>query len=531
MRNTVHRIVAVVGLFVSCTYSSKNAEPQTVQRDRSITSVNAYTGVFFDSFVMEKFLRNASIGKADAAGIRNFYNSRNYQYAWFFKEGIADHASTFLRLQDEYMAYSRDSSIYNPYLEKMVDSLSNISLLPDFSDSELLKVELMLTWQFFRYAPLAYQGNTDVNVRQLEWFIPRKKIDVVSVLDSIIENRGANLEKYEPVYRQYHLLENFLIKYYELEKRRKWGKIKFERKSYRRGDTSLTISSIKERLVDFEDLPPGDTLPVFDSAMETAVKAFQRRNGLKEDGIIGTVVMKELNIDLNEYIRTILINMERIRWMPAQPKSDFLLVNIPEFRLHVYENGKHAFAMKVVVGTAAHNTVIFAGTLKYVVFSPYWNVPPGILRNEILPAIRRNPNYLASHDMEWHGNTVRQRPGPSNSLGLIKFVFPNSYNIYLHDTPAKDLFNEDTRTFSHGCIRISEPKKLADFVFRNDPNWPPDKIEDAMNKGVERYVTLKDPVTVFVGYFTAWVDPSGRINFRNDVYGHDREMANHLFAK
>jgi murein L,D-transpeptidase YcbB/YkuD len=233
---------------------------------------------------------------------------------------------------------------------------------------------------------------------------------------------------------------------------------------------------------------------------------------------------------VTDRIRQIMINMERIRWIPAAPTTDYLLVNIPEFRLHVYEKGKYRWAMNIVTGTAAHNTVIFTGTLKHIVFSPYWNIPPGILKNETLPAIRRNKNYLASHNMEWHGNTVRQKPGPNNALGLVKFLFPNVYNIYLHDTPSKSLFSEDKRAFSHGCIRLSQPTKLALFLLRNNSEWDSVKVVKAMNSGKEKYVTVNETVPVYIGYFTAWVDQEGKLNFRDDIYGHDRKMAAHLFS-
>jgi len=228
--------------------------------------------------------------------------------------------------------------------------------------------------------------------------------------------------------------------------------------------------------------------------------------------------------------------MERIRWVPVSQQNDYLLVNIPEFRLHAYGGGIRDFTMDVVVGKAAHNTVIFTGDLKYIVFSPYWNIPPSIVKNEVLPAIKNNPGYLQRNNMEITGNSgglpvVRQKPGPKNSLGLVKFLFPNSYNIYLHDTPAKGLFSQDKRAFSHGCIRLAEPQKLAEYLLRNDPGWTTARIEKAMNSGKEQYVTLKKGVPVYVGYFTSWVDKEGRLNFRDDIYGHDSQMAQMMFGK
>jgi murein L,D-transpeptidase YcbB/YkuD len=223
--------------------------------------------------------------------------------------------------------------------------------------------------------------------------------------------------------------------------------------------------------------------------------------------------------------------MERIRWVSIGPDDDYLLVNIPEFRLHVFEKGKQQFEMNVIVGKEITNTGIFTARLKYIVFSPYWHIPTSILVKEIQPAIHRNKNYLAANHMEWSGGGVRQKPGPWNALGLVKFVFPNSFGMYMHDTPAKSLFEREKRTFSHGCIRIAEPKKLAQYLLRDEAAWDSLNITEAMNAGKEQYVTLKNNTPVFVAYFTAWVDQYGKLNFRDDVYGHDKKMKSHLYAK
>lgn len=197
--------------------------------------------------------------------------------------------------------------------------------------------------------------------------------------------------------------------------------------------------------------------------------------------------------------------------------------------LHVYDGEKTEFDMVVVVGRVGNNTMMFNGDLNQVVFSPYWNVPPSIIEKEINPAIARNPNYLAAKNMERVGNGIRQRPGPGNALGKVKFIFPNSFNMYFHDTPSKGFFNEDKRAFSHGCIRLSEPQKMAEWLLRNDPEWPKDRIVAAMNNTVEKNVRLKKAIPVFIIYYTAWVDNDGQINFRDDVYQHDAELMKKMF--
>ena len=258
--------------------------------------------------------------------------------------------------------------------------------------------------------------------------------------------------------------------------------------------------------------------------------------GLDMDGVIGPKFMDELNIPIKSRIQQILVNLERVRWLPPENDSVYILVNIPEYRLHVYEHGKYKFGMNVIVGTAANSTVIFTGALKYIVFSPYWNVPVSIVQKEILPGIQKDPNYIARHNMEITGYSnglpvVRQKPGTDNALGLVKFLFPNSYDIYLHDTPNHDLFNQSSRSFSHGCIRIAQPTRMAEYLLRYDTSWNPVKIDSAMHQPKEHWVTLKQTVPVFIVYFTAWVDREGRLNFRKDIYGHDAKLAAKLFIR
>jgi len=201
----------------------------------------------------------------------------------------------------------------------------------------------------------------------------------------------------------------------------------------------------------------------------------------------------------------------------------------------VTEGDKHVIHMPVVVGKEGHSTTMFSDDLTQIVFSPYWNVPRSIVKNEILPLMSKNHNYLKQNNMEIVTNgpipEIRQLPGPKNSLGRVKFLFPNSFNIYFHDTPAKGLFEKDNRAASHGCIRLSDPVKMANYLLADSPQWTPEKIEEAMNKGVEKWVSLKQSVPVIITYYTAWVDENKKMNFRNDVYGNDSIIANKMFLK
>jgi murein L,D-transpeptidase YcbB/YkuD len=265
------------------------------------------------------------------------------------------------------------------------------------------------------------------------------------------------------------------------------------------------------------------------------VKSVQISYGYKPDGVISSQLIKELNVSAAARLQQILINMQRMHWIPTAPEGKLIVVNIPEFVLHVKEAKKDVFNMPIVVGKEGTNTVLFAGQLNQVVFSPYWNLPESIVQNEILPQIDEDSDYLEKHDMEITGErdglpVIRQKPGDKNQLGKIKFLFPNSYNIYFHDTPYKGLFEKDKRAYSHGCIRLADPVKLAEYLLRDQPEWTREKIAEAMNSGTEKFVRVKDPVPVLIYYYTTWVDTEGRLQFREDIYDRDKRMAGKLFT-
>lgn len=497
--------------------------PASSSRDSSSVSQEE---LYFDSSGLQKIIDAEHYPDSITQRLKRFYQGRNYEYAWFTKQGLAEQATNFWNAQSNYISYTQDSTLFNASLQAAIDTLATGT-----SMDHNLDTEVALSVQFFRYARRAYEGKVRLGEHDLDWYIPRKQIDVNNLLDSLISTKGKKLESYEPVNAQYRLLKERLLSYYRLSESGNWQVIDLPNKKLKLGDTADVVVSIKKKLIELGDLPAGDSTHAFDEQMSSAIKNFQQRYGLNPDGTIEGATLRYLNEPLQLRIRQILVNMERMRWIPVEPTGDFILVNIPQFRLIAYENGKRAFAMNIVAGSSQHQTVIFTGDMKYVVFSPYWNVPPSIIRNEIIPGIKRDPKYLAKHNMEWNNGAVRQKPGRNNSLGRVKFLFPNNYNIYLHDTPAKSLFNEEKRAFSHGCIRLAEPKKLAEWVLRKQSVWTPQKIEQAMNVGKEKFVTLTSTIPVFLGYFTAWVDENGKLNFRDDVYGHDKKLADRIFAE
>ena len=531
----MNKMILFIAVVVASLFGCKHKEKKPVVVDATITQQTSYNNLFLDSVQLESFIASDSALRKFKEEFFDFYKHRNYEFAWFDTSGLIEQAHNFYNLQNSYITDIKDSTVYNPILQVLYDKLSAQSYHTAYKDTLTFKTEMLLTGQFFKYMSKVYQGS-DINAKELGWFIPRKKINITAALDSMVKTKGKALDDYEPLNADYRQLEKFLLQYYALKNSSNWDSIPTN-KSFKRGDSNTVVQLVKKRLFAFGDLPIADTTQLFNTTLLKAVKQFQKRYGLNNSGLIGSATFKELNRPVDSLIRKILVNMERARWMlPDTAMVDHLVVNIPEYKLHVYDSGKYSFNMNVVVGTSANSTVIFNGKLLYVVFSPYWNIPDGITKKEVVPAMKRDPNYLTRNNMEITGYNgkipvVRQKPGPSNSLGGVKFLFPNSYNIYLHDTPFREAFSSSKRSFSHGCIRLGEPMKLAQFLLRRDRLYTIDSIKTLMQQPKEKWLTIKPTVPVTIKYFTAWVGQDGLLNFRDDIYGHDAKMANKLFEK
>jgi len=457
----------------------------------------------------------------------DFYRARKYAYAWF-EEGLLTEQSG--NLLGRLMNLPADGVYQTIPYQKALDSLLDAVRGQENQQHSDLTLELMLTAQYFIFSKLAWQGMDSSASRLSGWYLPRKTMAYDQYLDSLLAAPATQPLPAEPVYRQYELLRNFLRKYRALDAGGSWRPILLSAAKLNTGDTAAVVQLIKARLFKLEDFH-GDTLAnSYTEELQQAVRRFQDRHGLPVNGRMDKATLAELNVPLKSRISQLLVNMERSRWLPVSLNSDYLAVNIPEFSLHVYHADSLLWSCNVVVGQTMHQTTLFYGEIQYVVFSPYWNIPESIVRREIMPGIKNDKDYIAKHDMEITGSQdglpiVRQKPGPMNSLGLVKFLFPNSYAIYLHDTPSKSLFGETSRAFSHGCIRVMEPAKLAGFLLRDSAGWDAEKIVAAMHAGRERTVTLTKKVPVFIAYFTAFTDRDNRLNFRKDIYNLDGRLA------
>ncbi len=507
-------------------------EKKVTKRNFNITAANAYNDIFLDSMAMENFIVDTKQNDSVTRRMRSFYNARNYQYAWFASDGLTEQTRGFWNLQSYYSTLNKDNSANYKTLTGLMDRLETVeNLKVGAGDKNILQAEFLLTAHFIKYILTNYEDGV-VKRKELERFIPIVKRDPIKFADSLLTKKHKDNKYYEDDNLAYKALKEKLKIYYAAAINDGWQPITAGKVSLKSGMTSPIILHIKKRLQATGDMP-ADSTDLYNTQLQTAIINFQTSLGLTADGTINELLIKELNVPAVKRLEQILINMDRMRWMP-EPEGNLLFVNIPQFELQVFEGKKKAFSMNVVVGKEGHNTMMFKGDLNQIVFSPYWNLTPDIVREEIMPAMAKNPNYLASHNMEITSNgggipVIRQLPGEENSLGKVKFLFPNSFNIYFHDTPAKSLFSKDKRAFSHGCIRLSEPTKLAEYLLRSKSEWSSDKIAEAMNSGTETYVSLKNPVPVIITYYTAWVDDNGLLNFRDDIYKHDAVMQKKMF--
>lgn len=363
------------------------------------------------------------------------------------------------------------------------------------------------------------------------------------------------LDEVEPPFDGYRRTEQALARYIELAHADHVEPLPNVTKPVEPGHSYAGVPRLARFLGLLGDLPPDATIPgdsqIYNGPVVDAVKRFQRRHGLDADGRLGAATIKQMNVPLQERVLQLQLTLERWRWLPSEFSAPPIIVNIPDFRLRaVDERNKVVMDMRVVVGKGMRTqTPVFSRDMTYVVLRPYWNVPPSILRGEIVPAIQRDRDYIARKNYEVTTNdgkvvtsgeisdevlaelragklAVRQKPGPGNALGLVKLIFPNEHHVYLHSTPSQSLFSRSRRDFSHGCIRVEKPAELAAWALRNNPDWTVERVQQGMQSGQDNVtVNLVKPVPVFIVYGTALAYENGEVHFSDDIYGHDAKLA------
>ncbi len=425
------------------------------------------------------------------------------------------------------------------------------------SQQELASFDAALSLSLMRYTSNLYMGRINPRRVNFKLDIEPKKIDLPALLRKIAasDNPDALIADVEPKLKLYEYLKNALVHYRQLAKDAPAIQVALPAK-FKPGASHADMPKVRKLLSVLGDLTegdPNDPSQTYDRPLAEAVKRFQSRHGLTPDAVFGKGTLAQINLPVAERIKQIQLGLERMRWLPVHIDGRYIMVNVPSFQLFGFHNGSGAdrpdLEMNVIVGEAINgrNTPVFHSDMTYVNFRPYWNVPPSIAVKEYVPLLSRNPGYLGSHDMEIVSNggaygasqgtiqqlasgalRLRQRPGPKNALGLVKFAFPNTNNVYLHGTPSQGLFKRTRRDFSHGCIRVEFPVTLAEFVLKDHGEWTREKIEAAMHGSTQKFVTLKPSIPVYIFYSTVLADADGRAMFYQDLYGHDAILSGEL---
>ena len=482
-----------------------------------------------------------------------FYERRVFLPAWSDDKGPFSQVDSLVQaIQDAHLEGLRAEDYHVKSILSILDELHQSQKAnKPFSPGALIDLDLLCTDAYLIYGSHLLFGRINPITIHAEWNAKRKETDLARVLEESLQKEQitSSLQSFvgHPGYKR---MRQALAHYRKISAMGGYILVPPGPKM-QKGDRGERVIALRKRLMASGDLSPGlnEDESFFDEHLDQAVRRFQKRYGLDMDGVVGKSTLSELNIPVEERIQQIIVNMERWRWLPQTLGKRYILVNIANFELEVTEEDQLVLLMRVVVGMPYRKTPVFSDKMSYLIFSPYWNVPPGIATKDILPAVRKDVNYLKEknirvyhgwgaeakeldpHSIDWSNITAksfpyrfRQNPGSSNALGLVKFMFPNPYDIYLHDTPTQELFVKTERAFSSGCIRIEKPVELADYVLRGDPKWTRAAIIEAMRGGIEQTVRLPELIDVHLLYWTAWADEDGTIHFRKDLYGRDKVL-------
>ena len=557
----------------SCGSDSQTQTAGQMATDSSEVTVVAGPQPLLDSVAFIKAFQAEPKFKAQLLPARRFYRERGFKLGWFKDHKPVERVKT---LQD-IIAKAGNEGL-NPK-DYQVKDISQILAELEKAQGDSVRrnalerqADIALTGTYMKWANDYYRGIANPHDKKdTSWMVKPNKIKLNKALLTFLGERKSRYNYYEfaPLHPEYDQLKQALATYRAQERAGGWPALPATL-NLKPGAASPAVAALRKRLLDSaggadastpasaaKTGAPAAAVPtaqVYDPELVQAVKLFQQDAGLKPTGIVSGETLKQLNVPIGSRIDQLILNMERWRWLPKKFEPDYLLVNIPEYTLHVIEADKEAFNMRVIVGKVLHETPVFSDKMEYVVLAPYWNVPFSIIENELRSKLVANPNYLDRLDMEvvkgygrkatavdpasidWANvtqstfkYTLRRRPGPKNDLGDVKFIFPNSNDIYLHDTPHDELFSQSNRSFSHGCVRVSEPIKLATYLLRNRPEWDQATILDTIATHREKYITLKEKLPVYLVYFTAWADAAGHPHFRDDIYGLDKKLAREYF--
>ena len=528
------KILALFFIFLS-TLTSINAQDKTVEQilesrvlseeGRNVVAVNGT-----ELFSQEE--------------LPQFYSNRDFEPAWNNSKNKKDLIESLESSFDEGLNP-------NDYHLKSIKRLSDKSQKGKLSHEEKADLDLLMTDALILYASHLLEGKLEQSDLRKTWDVERNEgpSNPDSLLTATLHNKRIKvvLEEYKPSHYMYKLMKLHLKRLRAEAAEGGWPVVS-EGETLKLGDTAVRVVEIRKYLSAVGDLKKYavENEEVFDSVVELAVKDFQVRHKLTSDGVIGKGTIEQMRVPIEDRIDMIILNLERTRWVFQHPDDDFLIVNIAGFHVKRITNKKEVFDSRVIVGKFHKESPVFKGVMKYIVMNPTWTLPYSISTHETLPRLKKDPGYLAAKHMEvmdrngkildpsnidWNqysrGNfpfIIRQKAGPWNALGEVKFMFPNKYAVYLHDTPSRGLFNRQDRAFSHGCIRTEDKWGLMMSLMDDPDVWNMDKINEILKSGKTTTITLPKPVNIYLIYLTAAVDQENNLIFMKDVYKRDKEV-------
>ncbi len=494
-------------------------------------------------------VRGARVALTDR--IHEFYTRRGFQPAWSNPDIAAQLRKAFA---DSYHDGLDPADYHLPLLRQLANEVA----LPGATPELRAQNDILLTDGLLRLGYHLSFGKVDPESFDPQWNFGRTlaAMDVVDQIEEAIASGHVyeRIEALKPVHPMYLALKRELLRYRAFESTGEWAPFP-QGPTIKPGMSDARVPELRRRMIVSGDLPASATSDSseFDAELSVAVRRYQERTGLEPDGAVGPGTQKEINVPITDRIRQLRINLDRGRVLLQDLPPEFVVVNIAGFTVYFVRGHEIVWTSRAQVGKPYRRTPIFRSEISYIVWNPTWTVPPGIIANDILPAARRDPEAIARKGLkvidasgrevspssvDWSryksGNipyTLRQDPGPSNALGRVKIMFPNPYLVYLHDTPSQNLFERAERAFSSGCVRVERALELAELLLQDPDRWNKQSVDAVIKGGQLQNVTLRKKIPVLLAYWTAWVDPQGRMNFRHDLYGQDARWATALDAE
>jgi len=489
-------------------------KPYILSKNHNPTEIKKYIYALLNpSQEIEREGKAANFTIINSKLVKSFYGRNDFQPAWIDKEGLSGDAlnliKTLSKSPNEGLV-AEDYQLEN--IKKLLRKIVNLETTVQNTYFKIAHLELLLTDAFFTYASHLLGERSPIQQIFAKHIGNRPQANLISVLSKSLESNlfGITLSGLAPMNKEYLGLRKMLSKYKDIQKSKGWGTVS-RGKTLRIGDRGERVLELRRRL-SYTDpyiaTPPVNNNKIrrlsdpllFDEALKQAVIRFRKRHGLPSEGVVGPKTLKSLNISIDEKIEQIRVNMERWCWYNRVLSDSYIIVNAADFSLKFVEKNKNIIRLKTVIGNQRTKTPVLISEIQHLVLNPYWYAPESIAKGIIEP------------------------PGPKNPLGKVKFMFPNNQSIYLHDTPEKHLFNKHERTFSHGCVRVEDAVTLAQHLIKFVPGWSSERIQKKLKSNKTQWLTLKEPVPIYLLYWTSWVDERGEIHFQKDVYKKDRAI-------